>query len=121
MAIRGIGFPFNKGTTEFPQAKVDENLVEDNIRRILLTRRGERVMRPDAGSTVFDFVFENVDSVMRAGVGHEVRRALQTNEPRIRVLDVLVEAQDTPSGRQVVVTVIYEVNRQLKSTGVTVT
>jgi len=120
MTTRGIGFPFTKGSTEFPQAKVDDELVADNIRRIILTRRGERVMRPNAGSNIYDFVFENVNSVMRAGLGHEVRRALADNEPRIRVLDVLIDERDTSGGREVVVTVIYEVNRQLKSTEVTV-
>jgi phage baseplate assembly protein W len=105
--------------TQFPQAKVDDEVVADNIKRILLTRKGERVMRPDSGSNLYDFVFENVDPVMRAGVGHEVRRALTINEPRIEVRDVQVEAQDTEK-REVVVTVVYEVNRQLQTVKVTV-
>ena len=119
MAIRGIGFPFNKGTREFPEAKVDGDVIEDNIRRILKTRRGERVMRPEAGSNIHDFVFENVDSVMVAGVSHEVRRALTQNEPRIDVIDVGVSRTNGPK-QEVVVTVVYEVNRQLKSVAVTV-
>jgi len=123
MTIKGIAFPFTKGTTEFPQAAVDDDVIADNVRRILLTRRGERVMRPDSGSNLYDFVFENVAPVMRAGIGHEVRRALEINEPRIQVVDVLVEQQPenvTTRAREIIVTVIYEVNRQLKSTAVTV-
>ena len=119
MTIRGIAFPFTKGTTEFPQAKTDDDIIEDNVRRVLLTRRGERVMRPESGSSLYDFVFENVDSVMVAGIGHEVRRALTQNEPRIDVIEVGVQVIRGPK-REVVVTVVYEVNRQLKSTAVTV-
>lgn len=123
MTVRGLGFPFTKGSTELPEAKTDEDVIEDNIRRILLTRRRERVMRPDVGSNIYDFVFENVAPVMRAGVNHEVRRALETNEPRIQVVDVQVEQQPenvTTRAREVIVTVVYEINRQLRSTDVAV-
>jgi phage baseplate assembly protein W len=121
MTTRGIAFPFNKSKTSFPAVKEDDDLIEDNIRRILLTKRNERVMRPDVGSDMFDFVFENIGSVMRAGITQETRRALGANEPRVRVLDVSVEQQQNATGgTEVLVIVTYEANRQRKQTALTI-
>jgi len=119
MTIRGIGFPFGKSSTSYPSVKENDDLIEDNIRRILLTRRGERVMRPDVGSEINDYVFENVGSVMRAGISQEVRRALASNEPRIRVVGVDVTQQEgTAGGKEVIVIVTYEANRQISTTAI---
>lgn len=120
MTVRGIAFPFGKSATGFPATKDDEDLVEDNIRRILTTRRGERVMRPEVGSDAHDFVFENVGAVLRAAINHEARRAIAANEPRARVLSVVAGQQDrTDGGSEVVVEIVYEVAGLTQRTGVT--
>lgn len=93
MTIRGIAFPFNKGATSFPAKSEDDVTVEDNIRRIVQTRRGERVMRPNVGSDVMNFVFDNAGPMMRAKISHEVRRAIAAGEPRVQVLNVVVGRQ----------------------------
>lgn len=121
MTIRGIGFPFGKSSTSYPSVKEDDDLIEDNIRRILLTKRGERVMRPDAGSDMFDFVFENIGAVMRAGISQETRRALASNERRIRVVGVEVLQQDGVAGsKELIVVVTYEANRQISTTAISI-
>jgi len=118
----GIAFPFGRSETSYPAVKEDDDLIEDNIRRIMLTRRGERVMRPDVGSDMFEFVFESVGSVMRAGVSHEARRALAANEPRIQVIDVSVEQrkENASGGIETLVIVTYESNQQVSKTAISI-
>ena len=120
MAILGIAWPFQKGTTEFPRQRTDDEVIEDNIRRILLTQKGERVMRPNEGSDVMKFVFENVGAVMRATLSDEVRRAVSNGEPRAQVERVQVlSAENKPArGRQIFVLLTYRFQGEIKKTQV---
>lgn len=63
-------------------------LVEQSIRLILGTARGERLMRPDFGCRIHDHVFGNADATTAAAISIEVDDALAVWEPRIEVLDV---------------------------------
>lgn len=113
MTIRGIAFPFGRSATSFPATRTDDDVIRDNIRRILQTPRGSRVMRPGVGSDVFLFVFESIGPVLRARIDNEVRRALAEGEPRVTVLFVgIQEVPQRQGGVELVVTVEYEVNRR---------
>lgn len=118
MTIRGIAFPFNKGTTSFPAMTEDDATVEDNVRRIVLTRRGERVMRPDAGSDVMNYVFENIGPLLAAKIRAEVRRAIAAGEPRVQVMQVQVTSQENKQtkGTEILVVITYRLHGELKQT-----
>ena len=121
MGIIGIAFPFQSGTTSFPMMRNEDEVIADNIKRILLTRRGERVMRPTAGCGLWDFIFESVGSVLTARVDYEVRRAISEGEPRARVLAVDVFDKWQSDGRALVVNVVWDRNEQLQQTAVVFT
>lgn len=121
MTILGISFPFGRSATSLPAGSVDDDVIADNIQRILLTPRGSRVMRPGTGSDMFGFVFENTGPVLRARIDNEVRRALAAGEPRAEVLFVGVEERAIladPGGTEVVVDVNYRVNLEVRRTSV---
>jgi len=119
MTIRGISYPFRKGTQSFPETKTESDVIADNIRRVLETRRGERPMRYETGSNIWDFVFENVGALLNARVDNEVRRALARGEPRARVLHVEVSEQFRADGaKNMVVAVIWAFNREVRQTAV---
>ncbi len=73
--------------------------VRQSIRLILGTRRGERAMRPDFGAGLEDFLFEPLSTTTAALVRHRVETALVQWEPRIDVLEVLVDVADRGRGR----------------------
>ena len=114
MTITNISFPFTKDSESLPAQAVDADVVGQNIQRILLTRRGSRVMRPDIGSVIQDFVFENTGVLLRSRIATEVRRAVANGEPRATILDVqTLERENASGGIEVVVEVTFEVNRQV--------
>jgi len=120
MGIIGISFPFQKGVTSFPRSSTDNDVIAENIQHILTTRRGERVMRPDAGSGVWEFVFENTGAVLNARIDNDVRQALAEGEPRVDVIQVNVtEEKRTDGDKDVVVEVVYSVNLDVQQTTVT--
>lgn len=69
-----------------------EHRVEESVYLILSTAKGERVMLPDFGCGIHDLVFQPNTPGTIALVAQEVRRALVQWEPRIDVLELVVES-----------------------------
>ena len=109
MTIRGLAFPFGRSSFGLPAPQTDEDVIADNITRIIQTPRGSRVMRPDAGSDTYAFVFESTGPLLRARIDHEVRRAVSAGEPRASILRVDVTERETDDGIEIVVDVTFEV------------
>src|SRR3546814_14026586 len=65
--------------------------VEQSLRLILFTTPGERVLRPEFGCGLRDLVFRPNTTTFRAQVADNVRTAIQRWEPRVDLIDVLVE------------------------------
>ena len=75
-----------------------ENDVEEAIVTILKTAPGERLMRPDFGCGIHDYVFAP-DNAQTAGmIRFHVEQALGRWEPRIVNLSVRVSSDRTRSG-----------------------
>ena len=55
---------------------------------ILLTHLGERPMRPFFGSRLRDFIFDGVSETSSVQIAQEVKRAIDSCEPRVVVDDV---------------------------------
>ena len=91
----GISFPFNIGTTSAPEAAADIDILKASIIQILLTKRGDRVNRPDFGINVLDMLFENNNDILGELVRLEVSTAIARYEPRVIVQDTVVTRTDT--------------------------
>jgi phage baseplate assembly protein W len=87
----GAGWSF---PIEFAAGSVHVAEYEESIRQsvwiILGTSRGERVMKPDFGCGIHDFVFRPYTATIRGLIRYEVHHALRTWEPRIGSVDVQV-------------------------------
>jgi len=102
---RGIAFPFTKGSTSLPKAVTDADLVKQSLLQIIMTARGERVMRPDFGCNAQKFVFENNSDLLGELIRAEVSAVVGRFEPRVVLQDVLVERNED-SG-EVAATLVY--------------
>ncbi|MEO8681353.1 MAG: GPW/gp25 family protein [Vicinamibacterales bacterium] len=74
-----------------------EDDIEQAIQIILLTSRGERVMLPEFGAGLRDFVFEPNTDATRARLEESVRKALVDWEPRLNLERVEVTEGDAPN------------------------
>jgi hypothetical protein len=93
--------------------KKDVNLeaLESAVENILLTRRGERVMRPEFGSALETFLFEPISTATAHKIGLEVLDALSRQEQRIEVQKVEVVADHQLGGYQITIeAVVKELN-----------
>ncbi|MGQ0778525.1 MAG: GPW/gp25 family protein [Pseudonocardiales bacterium] len=100
--------------------------IRQSIWMILGTARGERVMRPDFGCGIHDFVFDVHDAGTTHTICEAVREALTHWEPRIDVLDVAtvpdttapdaVANGTTAPGGPASNRLLIEINYQVRST-----
>jgi len=107
---------------EAPFRLVDIELVKRDLLNAFHTRLGERVMRPDFGSLIFDYLFDPFDEETKSLVIEDAVRIIG-RDPRVallsidakelsEVLRVEIELQFTP--QDVVDNLFIEYDRQNK-------
>ena len=89
-----------------------ETDIEQSIRIILLTPKGQRMMRPDFGCHIHELVFAQNDGTTAGLAAHYVTEALNMWEPRIRVLGVRA-APDGADASRLLIEIDYEVKATL--------
>jgi len=76
-----------------PYTLTDLDLVKQDLLNHFLTRKGERVMRPEYGSIIHDVLMEPFDDLTKQDVEDECRNIVG-NDPRVELLDVSIENSD---------------------------
>jgi phage baseplate assembly protein W len=78
-----------KGRVRAPYTLTDAELIKTDIVNELLTRKGERVMRPNYGTTIHDMIMNPLDDFVVAEVEEEIRRIV-SKDPRVELGDVFI-------------------------------
>jgi hypothetical protein len=91
---RGMSFPVAIGPSGALAESSGVEKVEESIRIILGTQYGERVMRPTFGCNLKSLVFAPNNSATANLARFYVQQGLAQWEPRIDILEVLVENAD---------------------------
>ena len=105
---KGWKFPVNVDTQgEIHMSQYEED-IKEAIRIILGTAKGERVMRPDFGCGIHDYVFTVINTTTLGLVESSVREGLVLWEPRIEVLAVGISTEAVKEGK-LLVTIDYRV------------
>jgi phage baseplate assembly protein W len=84
-----------------------EEDIQQAVRLILMTGKGERMMEPEFGCDLRRYLFGTVDYTTRAELEQEVRQALIRWEPRIT--DVEVQAEEGGENESLLVRIAYVV------------
>lgn len=88
-----LAFRSNAVTSDLTLKKGAES-VKQSVLNILLTNAGERPFMPIFGGNVRSFLFENFDGVTEDIIEENIRTALRNYEPRVRVLECIVDANE---------------------------
>lgn len=93
---KGFGFPVSVDpiSGRIKTAEYEED-IQQAIYLILMTRKGERVMRPEFGCGIHDFSFASMDFSTLSQMEDSIREALILWEPRIRNIQVKVDHHQT--------------------------
>jgi uncharacterized protein len=85
-----------------------EHDIEEAIKVILMTSKGQRVMRPEFGCQIHELVFAPNDATTAGLAVYYVEEALRMWEPRIRLLDVSA-APDAENDGRLMIHISYEI------------
>ena len=109
---RGLKFPLqvDPKTGKFALVEEEED-IRESIGIILRTVRGERVMRPDFGTDVMEYLFAPINDTLQDGISFDLQEDLLYQEPRIRDVEVKVLEPAGPEG-----SVTVEVSYTVRST-----
>jgi len=93
----GVGWKFpvtvDETTGRIKTSQYEED-IQEAIRIIIMTRKGERVMQPDFGCGIQEYLFEGMDYDTTSQMRLEIQRALVNWEPRITDVEVIVETEN---------------------------
>jgi phage baseplate assembly protein W len=87
----------------------DVEAVKLSIRNILMWRVGESILRPEFGHKLQLSMYQQMNEFNQDQVCEEIKRAIQTNEPRVEVDGVAVKKDEDPDSNALYVKVIYHV------------
>ncbi|HVF49282.1 MAG TPA: GPW/gp25 family protein [Pyrinomonadaceae bacterium] len=96
---RGWKFPVEVDATGKIALSEYEDDVREAIRIVLMTAKGERVMRPTFGAGLHDFVFASMSATTIGKIQQAVQDALLEWESRIELRAVEVEADRSETGK----------------------
>lgn len=74
----------------------NEQSVKESIYLILMTQKGERLMRPKFGSRTSGYVFSESNLTMTQIMAHELENDITHNEPRVQDVEIEMDYDSRP-------------------------
>lgn len=97
----GVTLPFNNPNGIFYQSYTDRDQVLSNLKNLLMTRKGERIMQPEFGTDLQYYLFEQItdEFEFQENLIGEIRSSLAFWMPYVAIQDVNVNTNPTNDGR----------------------
>ena len=90
----GVGFNFGKSINGYFSTSADKKLVKENMKQILLTNPGERIMLPDFGVGLRRYLFEMNDEQLATVIREKIVQQIAKYEPLADIIDIQFKQQD---------------------------
>ena len=106
----GLKLPFTRGRSGlFPQSETTLEQAGSNIKNLLLTAKGERVMQPNFGSRLRELLFEQYTEDLSGRIETTIKEAMSTWLPYITISSVNI-IQDETNPNQTKVDLDFSLN-----------
>ncbi|NDA78392.1 MAG: hypothetical protein EBY07_11470 [Actinobacteria bacterium] len=99
-----IDFAFTQSANGDLAVKYDDNAIKQSVKNLILTVNYERPFHPELGCQVHNQLFENFTPITEFIVRQTIYDVLLKFEPRIKVIDILVDADTDRNGLEITVT-----------------
>ncbi len=81
------------GKVRAPYTLIDGELIKQDLMNELKARKGERVMRPNFGTTLYDILMNPLDQFVIEEVKEEVKRVIE-KDPRVQIDEIFTQTLD---------------------------
>ena len=69
----------------------DTQAIKNSIKNIFTTRKGQKILSPEFGSSLEQYLFEAVSELGANAIGNDIYNAISKYEPRVTVVQVYVQ------------------------------
>lgn len=108
----GIGWKYPVGVEA--DGSISSSSYEENIRESILlilgTAKGERLMRPEFGCSIHEYVYNTMDTLTLRMIENAIYEALVAWEPRIEVNEIKTLTEKALEGK-LLISIDYKVRR----------
>jgi phage baseplate assembly protein W len=87
----------------------DNQAIKADLLHLILTRKGQRLYKPDFGTDLLKFIFEPEDELTLNGIKEEITKEVKTYLPQLQLDEILIE-ESPESEYAAVVTIKYTIN-----------
>ena len=92
----GITLPIQRGNGGFfAQSYQTSEQVKSNIKNLILTRKGERIMQPDFGTKLYEALFSPNTDDLETEIESSIEDAVQKWMPYVSIEDIMVDQSNT--------------------------
>jgi phage baseplate assembly protein W len=99
-STKDYGFTFPFGAIEdgkFLMRGSDLELIKSNLRQLLLTNKGERVMLPKFGTNLRNYLMEPIDQALLSQIRRDILESIYLYAPNVNLLKLQVLGNDNPT------------------------
>jgi phage baseplate assembly protein W len=102
---KNIGKGDNPVNTNDLRIDKDLDAIKNSIRNIFSTKKGQKILSPEFGASLEQYLFERVDIFFGNLIGEEILRNLSLYEPRVEV--IRIDVLPIPDQNEYKIKVLY--------------
>jgi phage baseplate assembly protein W len=96
----GVTLPFQRGNNGyFAQSYQTIEQIKSNIKNLLLTKRGERLMHPNFGTALYETLFEQNTDDLEIKVQNTIEESISTWMPFISIEEIIIDQSNSDRDR----------------------
>lgn len=93
----GFSFPVSNKGGGYLKRSSGLELVKNNLKQLLLTNRGERVMLPNYGTNLREYLMEPLDQALFSQIRREIIESISKYARNVNLLKIQIIPGDTPT------------------------
>jgi phage baseplate assembly protein W len=110
---KNIGLGLNAVNTSDILVDIDIQAIQNSIRNIFTTKKGQKILNPDFGSCLDQYLFTPISKANAKAIGNDILNSVSLYEPRIKINNVIVTPMFDQNQYYIVTHyTILEINKQ---------
>ncbi len=93
----------------------DNQAIKADLLHLILTRKGQRLYKPDFGTDLLKFIFEPEDGMTLNGIKDEIKKVVSIYLPNLQLDEILIE-ESPESEYAAIFTIKYTISDSVFST-----
>lgn len=116
----GLSLPLQFDNNTFSQTYTTMEQVKSNLKNLLLTKPGERILQPDFGCPLIILVFEPISDELESRIEDAIEDSIEMWMPYINIENIVINMSDEMKDRnKIEVSISFKVGNDINLNEVT--